>query len=172
MPNLSPSHLDSNGRAQMVDIGKKMETRRQAVSVGEIRISRRAIRLIRQNKIPKGNVLAAARIAGILAAKKTGDWIPLCHPLSLDSAEIRFRLEEEKILIRSNVRTQSRTGAEMEALTSVSAAALTLYDMCKAVDKAMVIGPIALIQKSGGRSGSYLNETVPAEYLDENYFNE
>lgn len=149
------SHLDAAGKARMVDVGDKPATLREALAVGEIAIAPRVLRLIRSGRLPKGDVLAAARLAGILAAKKTADLIPLCHPLALDAVEVVFQTRRDRIGIRARVRTSGRTGVEMEALTAVSVAALTLYDMCKSADKGMTIGPVYLARKSGGRSGLY-----------------
>ena len=151
------SHVDRRGRARMVDISDKDETKREAVARGVITMRPETLRLIQQGSLPKGDVLAAARLAGVMAAKRVPDLIPLCHPLLLTSAEIEFTPVERtgRLDIESRVRITGRTGAEMEALTAVAVAALTVYDMCKAVDKAMVIGSIRLIAKKGGKSGTY-----------------
>jgi len=151
------SHVDRRGRARMVDISDKDETKREAVARGVITMRSETLRLIQQGSLPKGDVLAAARLAGVMAAKRVPDLIPLCHPLLLTSAEIEFTPVERtgRLDIESRVRITGRTGAEMEALTAVAVAALTVYDMCKAVDKAMVIGSIRLIAKKGGKSGTY-----------------
>ena len=151
------SHVDRRGRARMVDISDKDETKREAVARGVITMRSETLRLIQQGSLPKGDVLAAARLAGVMAAKRVPDLIPLCHPLLLTSAEIEFTPVERtgRLDIESRVRITGRTGAEMEALTAVAVAALTVYDMCKTVDKAMVIGSIRLVVKKGGKSGTY-----------------
>lgn len=151
------SHVDRHGRARMVDISDKGETKREAVARGVITMQPETLRMIQQGSLPKGDVLAAARLAGVMAAKRVPDLIPLCHPLLLTSAEIEFTPVERagRLDIESRVRITGRTGAEMEALTAVAVAALTVYDMCKAVDKAMVIGSIRLVVKKGGKSGTY-----------------
>jgi len=151
------SHVDRHGRARMVDISDKGETKREAVARGVITMQRETLRMIQQGSLPMGDVLAAARLAGVMAAKRVPDLIPLCHPLLLTSAEIEFTPVERagRLDIESRVRITGRTGAEMEALTAVAVAALTVYDMCKAVDKAMVIGSIRLVVKKGGKSGTY-----------------
>lgn len=148
------SHL-SGGKAAMVDVGGKAATRREAVALGEVGFGTQTGRLL-ETGTPKGDVLAAARLAGIMAAKKTSDIIPLCHPLRFDFAEVAFRVEPRRVLIKAVVRCEGKTGVEMEALTAVSAAALTIYDMLKSADRAMTIGPILLAVKSGGRSGLYV----------------
>jgi len=141
----------------MVDVGAKPETVREAVARGFISLQGETIRLIRDSRIPKGDVFAAARVAGIMAAKRVHELVPLCHTLLLSAADVSFQASRRPvgIQIESRVRTTGRTGAEMEALTAVSAAALTIYDMCKAVDKGMVIGNVRLVYKAGGRSGTY-----------------
>jgi cyclic pyranopterin monophosphate synthase len=141
------SHLDEGGRARMVDVGAKPVQTRTAVATGVIRCAPETIAALRDQRIPKGDVLTVAKIAGIQAAKRTDELIPLCHSLPLDGVEIGFTLTDEGVQIEAEVRTQARTGVEMEALTAVSVAALTIYDMCKAVDKAMEIGEIRLIKK-------------------------
>jgi len=140
-----------------VDIGDKAETAREAVARGFVKLRPGTLRLIHDQTLPKGDVYAAARLAGILAAKRVHELIPLCHPLLLTSAEIAFRASARPsgVAIESRVKTTGRTGAEMEALAAVSVAALTIYDMCKAVDKSMAIGDIRLVFKAGGRSGTY-----------------
>jgi len=151
------SHVDRRGRARMVDISDKDETDREAVARGAIFMQPDTLRMIQKGAVPKGDVLAAARLAGVMAAKRVPDLIPLCHPLLLSSAEIELTPIEKsgRLDIESRVRITGRTGAEMEALTAVAVAALTIYDMCKAVDKEMVIGSIRLVAKKGGRSGTY-----------------
>jgi cyclic pyranopterin phosphate synthase len=151
------SHLDRSGKARMVDVSGKTATRREAVARGSISMKKATLALIRKNQIAKGDVLGTARIAAIMAAKKTPDVIPLCHPLPIASVGIDFVIDEAKgrITLESRVKVTGQTGVEMEALTAVSAAALTIYDMCKAVDKEMVISDIMLIEKTGGKSGPF-----------------
>ena len=147
--------MDPRGRVKMVDVSAKPVTEREAVARGSITMSREAIRQIRRGAIKKGDPLQAARLAGILAAKQTSALIPLCHPLPLSSVEVDLRPRARGYDIAARVRTSAQTGVEMEALTAVAVAALTVYDMVKAVDKTMVIGDIRLMFKSGGRSGTY-----------------
>lgn len=149
------THLDAQGHAHMVDVSDKATTRREAVAEGFIAIAPDVVALIASGDTPKGDVLATARIAGIMAAKKTSDLIPLCHPLPLSSVKLTLDVRENGVAIMARARTTGQTGIEMEALTAVSVAALTLYDMCKALDRGMVIGDIRLSHKSGGRSGVY-----------------
>ncbi|MCA9522137.1 MAG: cyclic pyranopterin monophosphate synthase MoaC [Myxococcales bacterium] len=149
------THTDQTGRATMVEIGEKPTTQREALAEGFVRISQEALALVRANQIQKGDVLATARIAGIMGGKETSRLIPLCHPLGLTSLNLALEVEEQGVRIRATARTTDRTGVEMEALTAVSIAALTVYDMCKAVDKAIQIDGIRLLHKSGGRSGDY-----------------
>lgn len=154
------THLDAKGAARMVDVSGKDDTVRVAVARGRISMSPETLKLITQGQMPKGDVLAVARVAGIMAAKKTAELIPLCHPLMLTGSKVEFRVREEEsaIEIQATVKTTGKTGVEMEALTAVSTAALTIYDMCKAVDKGMVIGDIRLVSKTGGKSGEYNRE--------------
>jgi cyclic pyranopterin phosphate synthase len=147
------THLDAKGRARMVEVGAKPETERVAVASGEVRMAPATARLIRAGKVPKGDVLAVARLAGIQAVKQTHTLIPLCHPLRISGVEVELVIARDRVRIRATVRAVDRTGVEMEALTAVSVAALALYDMTKAADKAMIIGPIQLEEKRGGRSG-------------------
>lgn len=144
------SHINKRGEASMVDVSTKPASLREAVACGEIRLQRGTIRLIQSNKIAKGNVLAAARLAGIMAAKKTGDLIPLCHPLPISHCAVDFEIPKsaDRILITASAKIASQTGVEMEALTAVTVAALTIYDMCKAVDKRMRITEVKLISKT------------------------
>jgi cyclic pyranopterin monophosphate synthase len=142
------THLDKQGNAAMVDVSAKPVQRREAVARGEIRLQAETLRRIQRNEIAKGNVLATARLAGIMAAKKTGDLIPLCHPLAISHCEIAFALGEDRITVTATARVAAQTGVEMEALTAVSVAALTIYDMCKAADKTMEIGSIRLVSKT------------------------
>jgi cyclic pyranopterin phosphate synthase len=152
------THLDESGRARMVDVGEKEATQRVAVAEGFIAMSAETLELVILGGAPKGDVLAAARIAGIMAAKKTSELIPLCHPLALSKASVEFAPSEKPpgLHIRAEVSVTGPTGVEMEALTAVSVAALTLYDMLKAADRGMEIGGIRLAKKSGGRSGDYV----------------
>lgn len=140
----------------MVDISKKDATVRQAVAEGIVSIKPQVIELIKSRKIPKGDCLEAAKLAGILAAKRTPEIIPLCHPISIESVEINVSVKNKEIIITAIVKGQAKTGFEMEALTAVSAAALTIYDMCKPLDKDIVISEIKLLKKSGGKSGTYI----------------
>lgn len=151
------THIDSEGTARMVDVTEKKQTDRRALAKGRITMSEEAFSALMENRIVKGNVLETARIAGIMAAKRTSEIIPLCHPLMLTHIQIDFTPDTEKMAVEiyASVRTQGQTGVEMEALTAVSAAALTIYDMCKAIDKSMVISDIMLAEKSGGKSGDY-----------------
>jgi cyclic pyranopterin phosphate synthase len=151
------THLDKKGRAKMVDVTKKPETVREAVARGSVYMKPATLRLIQVGEVPKGDVLCVSRVAGITAAKRTSELIPMCHPLNITAVDIDFELDnkENKIDIRARVRISGRTGVEMEALTAVSAAALTIYDMCKAADKEMVISGIMLVEKRGGRSGLF-----------------
>ena len=152
------SHVDPEGRVRMVDVGDKEVTAREAVARGMIRISTEALELIRTGAVSKGDPLQAARIAGIMAAKRTADLIPLCHPIPLTQVEVDLRPRDDGYEIEARVKTTAQTGVEMEALTAVATAALTVYDMVKAVDRTMVIGEVRLIKKSGGRSGTFTQE--------------
>ncbi len=149
------SHVDARGRVKMVDVGGKPVTAREAIARGSITMSRAALRLVRAGAVKKGDPLQAARLAGILAAKQTSALIPLCHPLPLTSVQVDLTPARRGYVIEARVRTTAQTGVEMEALTAVAVAALTVYDMVKAVDKAMVIGDIRLMFKAGGKSGTY-----------------
>jgi cyclic pyranopterin monophosphate synthase len=149
------SHVDDSGKARMVDVGDKAVTSRAALASGEITMSAEALSLIRTGKVAKGDPLQTARLAGIMAAKQTSSLIPLCHPLQLTHVSVELTPTRRGYRIEARVRTDGKTGVEMEALTAVSVAALTIYDMVKAVDKDMVIGDICLVEKSGGRSGHY-----------------
>jgi cyclic pyranopterin phosphate synthase len=149
------THLDEHGRARMVDIGDKEETERVAVVRGSVTMSPETATAISEGSVAKGDVLAVARVAGIQAAKRTSELVPLCHPLMINSVTVDFEVAADRIDIEAMVSTVGRTGVEMEALTAASVAALTIYDMCKSSDRAMVIGDIALWEKSGGRSGHY-----------------
>lgn len=149
------SHVDATGRATMVDVGGKSVTAREAVAEGEITMSSQALRLVRSGATAKGDPLETARLAGIMAAKQTAALIPLCHPLPLTYVDVEMIPFRSGYRIRSRVRTNGQTGVEMEALTAVSVAALTVYDMVKAVDKGMTISGICLMEKTGGKSGTY-----------------
>ena len=149
------SHVDARGAVRMVDVSDKGVTAREAVATGRITMSREAIGQIRRGEVRKGDPLQIARIAAVMAAKRTADLIPLCHPLPLSHADVTLTPVRDGYVIEARVRTTAQTGVEMEALTAVSVAALTIYDMIKAVDKNMVIGDIRLLEKRGGRSGDY-----------------
>lgn len=150
------SHVDAQGKARMVDVSDKKVTRRRAVACAEVRMNARTLTLISSGKLPKGDVFAVARIAGIHAAKITGQLIPLCHPLPLDHVDVQIEASPpDRVVIRAEAAVQARTGVEMEALTAAAVAALTIYDMCKAVDRGIEIGPVRLEEKSGGRSGPW-----------------
>jgi cyclic pyranopterin phosphate synthase len=151
------SHTDKNGKAIMVDISSKAESERTATAFAEVRVSEEVFEKIRKNEIAKGDVLAVARIAGIQAAKKTSELIPLCHNILISKTDLDIRLNSEKhtVEITSSAKTVSRTGIEMEALTAVAVASLTVYDMCKAIDKSITISGIKLLSKTGGKSGDY-----------------
>ena len=155
------THVDEEGRVRMVDVGGKADTERVAVARGEVTMRPETLRLIVEQGVPKGDVLAVAQVAGIMAAKRTPDLIPLCHPLLLTKVDVEFYMNEEvsRIEITATVRCRGKTGAEMEALTAVSVAALTIYDMAKAVEKTMRIGNIRLVRKSGGKSGDWRLES-------------
>lgn len=152
------THLDSSGAAKMVDVSPKENTERIAVAAGEVIMQPETLRLIREGAIKKGDVLTIARIAGIMAAKRTSELIPLCHPIALTHLDVSIVLDEQnsRVQIEATARTVGKTGVEMEALTAVSAAALTIYDMAKAVDRGMMIGNIRLLEKHGGKSGDYI----------------
>jgi cyclic pyranopterin phosphate synthase len=152
------SHMDEQGRVRMVDTSEKLPTARRAVASGRVIMSAETIEAVRTHSTPKGNPLETARLAGIMAAKRTSDLIPLCHPLPLSFVDVRTEVEENGIYIEAEVATQAQTGVEMEALTAVSVAALTIYDMCKAVDKGMVLSEIRLERKTGGKSGAFDRE--------------
>ena len=152
------SHFNKNGRAHMVDVGSKEDTQRIAIAEGSIVMQPETLKMIKDRKFAKGDVLAVAQIAGIMAAKKTSQIIPMCHPLILTNVDLNFTINENenKIIIQSKVKTMGKTGVEMEALTAIAAAGLSIYDMCKAVDRGMTIQSIYLLEKSGGKSGRFL----------------
>ncbi|MBY0343895.1 MAG: cyclic pyranopterin monophosphate synthase MoaC [Sphingomonadales bacterium] len=149
------THLDETGAARMVDVGGKPATARRAVASGRIAMSEECLAAIRAGNAPKGDVLGTARIAGIMAAKRTGDLIPMCHPLGLEAVSIEFAFEETAIRVTATASLTGKTGVEMEAMTAASIALLTIYDMAKAIDKGMVISEVRLIAKSGGKSGDW-----------------
>ncbi|HET6372736.1 MAG TPA: cyclic pyranopterin monophosphate synthase MoaC [Candidatus Polarisedimenticolia bacterium] len=155
MPKLS--HVNRAGKARMVDVGRKRPTRREAVARGTVTLSKEAFNLVRRNALAKGDVLAVAQVAGIQAAKRTWELIPLCHPLSIDSVQVSLTLRAGgcEVLIEARVRTRGVTGVEMEALTAVAVAGLTIYDMVKAADRRAVLGQVRLIEKRGGKSGPF-----------------
>lgn len=150
------THFNEQGRARMVDISEKAETARTATATSAVTMSPETLRAIKEGTVGKGDVLAVAQVAGIMAAKKTSDLIPMCHPIRITGVDIQFADDDtDTLTIQATVKTTGSTGVEMEALTAVSAAALTVYDMCKALDKAMVIGPTQLERKTGGKSGDF-----------------
>ncbi|MBO9597445.1 MAG: cyclic pyranopterin monophosphate synthase MoaC [Cohnella sp.] len=160
-PNDRLTHFNEQGRATMVDVSDKAVTARIAVAQGQVSMAPDTLARIQEGKVAKGDVLAVAQIAGIQAAKRTSDWIPMCHPLPLTGVNLSFADNGlDTLYIQAEVKTTGRTGVEMEALTAVSAAALTVYDMCKAIQKDMVVGPISLLSKTGGKSGDYTAEAL------------
>jgi cyclic pyranopterin phosphate synthase len=156
----SLTHIDSDGTARMVNVGAKAETQRLAIASGRITMTAEALEAIRAGNAPKGDVLGTARIAGIMAAKKTADLIPMCHPLMLDAVNVDFTFEDDAIRATATASLTGKTGIEMEAITATSIALLTIYDMAKALDKGMVIGEIRLIEKRGGKSGHWVAEAI------------
>lgn len=154
------THLDENGKAVMVEVGEKSATGRLAIARGEVRMKESTLQLIMSGEVAKGDVWAVARVAGIMAAKKTPDLIPLCHPLLLTSVSVDFFTHpgQGRVEIEARVKVTGQTGVEMEALTAVAAAGLAIYDMCKAVDKEMVVSEIRLMEKHGGKSGSFIRQ--------------
>jgi cyclic pyranopterin phosphate synthase len=157
----SLTHIDAEGTARMVDVGAKAETQRLAVASGRIAMTPEALAAIRAGDAPKGDVLGTARIAGIMAAKRTADLIPMCHPLAIDAVNLDFAFEDSAIRATATASLTGRTGVEMEAITAVSIALVTIYDMAKALDKGMVIGDIRLVEKRGGKSGPWRAEGWP-----------
>lgn len=163
------THFNEQGRAKMVDITEKHDTVRTAIAHTSVQVNEEIYTKITENKMGKGDVLAVAQVAGIMAAKKTSDWIPMCHPLQLKGVDISFGWDKREdavgnpyiLKIEAQVKTKGSTGVEMEALTAASATALTVYDMCKAVDKGMVIGQTYLVEKTGGKSGDFKREQLP-----------
>ena len=154
------THFNESGQARMVDVGEKLTTKRVAIARGTVKMQPETLRLIKEGGHKKGDVLAVAQIGGIMGAKRTADLIPMCHPLFITGVDLAFELDEQSATVQiiAEARTEGQTGVEMEALTAVSVAALTIYDMCKAVDKGMEITDICLLKKSGGKSGTYLRE--------------
>jgi len=155
------SHVDEHGRVRMVDTGNKEITARRAVASARVLMSRDTVSALREHRTPKGDPLEAARLAGIMAAKKTSELIPLCHPLPLTHIEVQAKLEETGVTLEAEVSTNAQTGVEMEALTAVSVAALTIYDMCKALEKGITITEVRLESKTGGKSGDYKRGQAP-----------
>lgn len=153
------THFDADGKAIMVDVGDKETTRRVAVARGEVLMNSATLARILDKQVEKGDVLGVARLAGIMAAKKTSELVPLCHPLLINSVEVDFTPDRDKsmVVIEATVKVNGQTGVEMESLTAVSVAALTIYDMCKAVDKTMSLNNVRLVEKEGGRSGHFIN---------------
>lgn len=160
MDDVKLTHLDEHGNAYMVDVGAKPETERMAVAKGEVHLLPQTVALIRQGLMKKGDVLTVAQIAGVMAAKKTSELIPLCHPIPINQVQVSLELDEDLpgVKITATVKTTGKTGVEMEALTAVSVAALTVYDMVKAVEKTGRIQNVRLVEKHGGRSGDIVNE--------------
>ncbi|QZH74683.1 MAG: cyclic pyranopterin monophosphate synthase MoaC [Erythrobacter sp.] len=158
----SLTHLDETGAARMVDVGAKLETARSATASGRITMSSATLAAVRDGSGPKGDVLATARIAGIMAAKRTGELIPLCHPLALDSVTVDFTFEDGGVAVTARASLTGKTGVEMEALTAASVALLTIYDMAKALEKGMVIEQVRLLEKTGGKSGDWHADPLPA----------
>ena len=154
------THINEQGRTRMVDVTEKSVTFRTALAEGRVRMAPETVTLIRTGEAPKGDVLAVAQVAGVMAAKRTHELIPMCHPLRLTGVDLRFTLEGDAVHILAEVKCKGETGVEMEALTAASAAALTIYDMCKAVQKDMEIGDIRLLRKTGGKSGDYIKEFI------------
>lgn len=154
------THIDENGRPRMVEVGDKEDTKRVALARGVIKMSSNTLKMIKEGKMKKGDVLSVAQVAGIMGAKKTSENIPMCHNIFITGVDMDFELDEEKsmIHIEAAVKTTGKTGVEMEALNAVSTAALTIYDMCKAVDKDMIVSDVRLVKKTGGKSGTYLRE--------------
>jgi cyclic pyranopterin monophosphate synthase len=152
------THLDKDGKARMVDVSAKNETEREARAYGRVKMSQTAYDIVRTGQGPKGDIFTVAKIAGIMAAKRTSELIPLCHPLALTHVDVIFRFDDTQYLceFESTVKTKGQTGVEMEALTCVTVVGLTIYDMCKAIDKTMELGPFCLLEKSGGKSGKFV----------------
>lgn len=162
------THFNEEGRAHMVEVGEKDYTKRKAIARGRIRMERETIEKIREGTIKKGDVLSVAQIAGIMGAKKTSDLIPMCHNIFLTGANLKFEIKEDAIEVEGEVKTTGKTGVEMEALTAVSIACLTIYDMCKAMDKSMVIEDIKLMKKIGGKTGTYIRKEISGRVVSVN----
>lgn len=152
------THFNENGKAKMVDVGEKDETKRVAIARGTIKMNRETLIKVKEGQMKKGDVIAVAQVAGIMGAKKTSDIIPMCHNILINGVDLSFEISEEEssIIIEAEAKTTGKTGVEMEALSAVSIAALTIYDMCKAIDKEMVIDNIRLVKKTGGKSGEFI----------------
>ncbi|MDF2879095.1 MAG: moaC [Clostridia bacterium] len=153
------THFNEEGRARMVDVGQKEQSDRIAIATGKIYMAKETIEKIEKGELKKGDVLAVAQVAGIMAAKKTSELIPMCHPLFLTGIDISFQIEKDCIGIKATVKNHGKTGVEMEALTAATVTALTIYDMCKAIDKEMVISEVSLLEKIGGKSGNYIRRS-------------
>jgi len=164
------THIDKDGKAAMVDVTHKVETERKAKAYGRIRMSKETYAEIRKGKGPKGDIFTVAKVAGVMAAKKTHELIPLCHPLSITHIDVIYEFDDKEsaVGIISTVKTKGQTGVEMEALTCATVTALTVYDMCKAIDKGIELGPFYLLEKSGGKSGTYKRGTVSKSVRDKN----
>lgn len=162
------THFNKDGRAQMVEVGEKDDTRRRAVAWGRIKMEQETIERIREGSMKKGDVLSVAQIAGIVGAKKTSDLIPMCHNIFLTGANLKFNIIDDAIEVEAEVKTTGKTGVEMEALTAVSIACLTIYDMCKAIDRAMVIEDIKLMKKTGGKAGTYIRKEIKGKVISVN----
>lgn len=162
------THFNEHGRAHMVDVGEKADTKRRAIARGKIWMQNATVNRIREGQIRKGDVLSVAQIGGIMGAKKTSDLIPMCHNIILTGSDIIFKIQDDGIEIEAEVSTTGKTGVEMEALTAVSVAALTIYDMCKAIDKEMLIGEVKLMEKTGGKSGDYMYKKELAKVISIN----
>jgi cyclic pyranopterin phosphate synthase len=152
------SHVDSEGRVRMVDTSDKSPTTRQAIASARVQMSPETVAAVKDHRTPKGDPLEAARLAGIMAAKRTAELIPLCHPLPLTHVDVQAEITDDGVYLQSSISTNAQTGVEMEALTAVTVAALTIYDMCKALDKGIVISDVRLERKTGGKSGDYIRE--------------
>ena len=155
------SHMDEDGNVTMVDVGAKAATRRVAIAEGVVEVNSHTMALLREKALPKGDVLTTAKIAGIMGAKRTSELIPMCHPLALSFVDVRFRLEGLRIFVECEARTEGKTGVEMEAVVGVQAACATIYDMCKAVQRDIVIRRVRLLFKDGGRSGAFRAPDMP-----------
>lgn len=162
------THFNEEGRAHMVEVGHKEDTKRVAIARGKIRMKRETVEKVKEGLIEKGDVLSVAQVAGIMGAKKTSDLIPMCHNINLTGVDIRFNILEEAIEVEAEVKTIGKTGVEMEALTAVSITCLTIYDMCKAIDKDMIIEDIKLMKKTGGKSGDYVRREIKGKVLSIN----